>query len=283
MIPPDFFTWLTTPRRRPLVMGVLNVTPDSFSDGGRFLDPAAAVAEAERMAADGADLIDVGGESTRPGADPVSEEEQIARVAPVIAAIRHLPITISIDTTRAAVAAAALDAGAVVVNDVTAGRDDPDLLPLCAETGAPVVLMHMLGEPKSMQVAPTYVNVVGEVRDFLLDRANAAEALGVKSENILLDVGIGFGKTGAHNLALLQELETFTALPYPHLAGVSRKRFIGEITGEPVAANRQFGTAAAVAWAVARGAGIVRVHDVRAMRQVVDMTEAIRTAGLRPY
>ncbi len=282
MTPPDFLAWLTALPRRPLVMGVLNATPDSFSDGGQFSDPAAAAARAERMAADGADLIDVGGESTRPGADPVSEADQIARVAPVIAAIRHLPVTVSIDTTRAAVAAAALEAGAAVVNDVSAGRDDSELLPLCARTGAPVVLMHRLGESKSMQVSPTYRDVVGEVRDFLLDQARTAEAMGVGADRILLDVGIGFGKTRDHNLALLRELGAFTALPYPHLVGVSRKRFLGEITGEPEAANRLFGTAAAVAWSVARGAAVVRVHDVRAMRQVVDTVQAIRAAGLPP-
>ena len=279
MIPPDFLTWLTTPRRRPLVMGVLNVTPDSFSDGGRFVDPDAAAEHAQQMVADGADLIDVGGESTRPGADPVSEAEQIARVVPVISALGKLPVTISIDTTSAAVAEAALSVGAAVVNDISAGRMHyPSMYSLCARTGAPLVLMHIKGNPKTMQKMAVYNDVVDEVRRFLVRRAGQAERVGVDPSRILLDVGIGFAKTTAHNLALLRQLEIFTALPYPHLVGVSRKRFLGDLTGEPVAANRTFGTAAAVAWSVAHGASIVRVHDVHAMRQVVDVTTAIASA-----
>jgi dihydropteroate synthase len=277
--PREFSNWLSEPnqpnRRRPLVMGVLNCTPDSFSDGGRFATTAAAVAQAEAMAAAGADLIDVGGESTRPGSLPVDAAEQVARVVPVIQRIANLPVTISIDTTRAAVAEAALDAGAALVNDISAGRDDAGMLPLVARRGVPVVLMHMQGTPLTMQDAPSYRDVVAETIAFLRERCAAAQAAGVELAKILLDPGIGFGKTQAHNLELLRRQREFNQLGRPVVIGASRKGFIGRITGEPEPAKRLFGTAVSVALAVANGAAIVRVHDVGPMVQVVRMAHAI--------
>ena len=290
MTPAEFRDWLRAAERRPLVMGVLNVTPDSFSDGGRFIDPAAAVARAAQMAAEGADLIDVGGESTRPGSLPVEPAEQIRRVAPVLRAARERVrgVTFSIDTTRADVAAAALDAGAHVINDVSAGRDDPALLPLAARRGCPVVLMHMQGTPQTMQLNPTYSDVTGEVAAFLRDRLAAATGAGVDPVNVLLDPGIGFGKTVRHNLELLRRLAELATLGRPLVVGTSRKGFIGKVLGEkPVTSDgpaapaadspaRLFGTAATVAWAVANGAGVVRVHDVGPMAQVVRVVRSIK-------
>ena len=275
MQPREFSDWLTDPSRRPLVMGVLNVTPDSFSDGGQFATVDAAVAQAEAMAAAGADLIDVGGESTRPGSLPVAADEQIKRVVPVIRRIANLPVTISIDTTRAAVAEAALDAGAAMVNDISAGRDDAELLRRVARRGVPVVLMHMQGTPLTMQEAPHYRDVVAETIQFLRERVAAAQAVGVELSKILLDPGIGFGKTMEHNLELLRRQCEFLALGRPLVIGASRKGFIGRITGEAEPSRRLFGTAASVAVAVANGAAIVRVHDVGPMVQVVRMTRAI--------
>jgi dihydropteroate synthase len=256
-------------------MGVLNVTPDSFSDGGRFATVDAAVAQAQAMVAAGADMIDVGGESTRPGSVPVAADEQIKRVVPVIERIANLPVTISIDTTRAAVAQSALDAGVAVVNDISAGRDDGDLLPLVARRGVPVVLMHMQGTPATMQDAPSYRDVVAETISFLRERVAAAQAVGVELSKILLDPGIGFGKTQEHNLELLRRQREFLALGRPIVIGTSRKGFIGRITGESEPSKRLFGTAASVALAIANGAAIVRVHDVGPMVQVVRMTRAI--------
>jgi dihydropteroate synthase len=284
MTPDDFEHWLQQPRqrRRPLVMGVLNVTPDSFSDGGRFADPAAAADQALRMVSEGADLIDVGGESTRPGSQPVPEAEQVRRVVPVLRAVRAgSNIVCSIDTTRAAVAEAALDAGAAVVNDISAGLDDPLLLPLAACREAPLVLMHMQGTPATMQVQPRYANVMAEVREFLLSRAEAAKTAGIAPYRILLDPGIGFGKAQEHNLALLRELSGLTGSvgERPVLVGVSRKGFIGRITGVAEPAECRFGTAAAVAWSIANGAAMVRVHDVGPMSQVVRMIGAILGDG----
>jgi len=286
MSPGEFDAWLRDPSRATLVMGVLNVTPDSFSDGGRFIDPAAAVARAEAMAAEGADLIDVGGESTRPGSLPVDSAEQVRRVIPVLRAARaRLPgVTFSVDTTRSDVAAAALDAGAHVVNDVSAGRDDPALLPLIARRGAPVILMHMQGTPRTMQLNPTYSDVTGEVAAFLRGRLAAAADAGVDPGSVLLDPGIGFGKSVGHNLELLRRLSEFTDLGRPLVVGTSRKGFIGKVLGEkppapgkaPDPSARVFGTAATVAWAAANGAGVVRVHDVGPMSQVVRMVRSIK-------
>jgi dihydropteroate synthase len=275
VIPREFSDWLSDPNRKPLVMGVLNVTPDSFSDGGRFATTDAAVAQAEAMVAAGADVIDVGGESTRPGALPVAANEQIKRVVPVIGRIANLPVTISIDTMRAAVAEAALEAGAAIVNDISAGRDDAEILPLVARRRVPVVLMHMQGTPQTMQDAPSYRDVVAETSGFLRERVAAAQAVGIELSKILLDPGIGFGKTQAHNLELLRRQREFNQLGRPVVIGASRKGFIGRITGEPEPAKRLFGTAVSVALAVANGAAIVRVHDVGPMVQVVRMAHAI--------
>jgi dihydropteroate synthase len=257
-------------------MGVLNVTPDSFSDGGKYAAADAAIARAEEMFSQGADLIDVGGESTRPWSEPIPAHEQIARVVGVIRRLAPLPVTISIDTTQAAVAEAALDAGAGLVNDISAGRDDPALLPLVARRGCPVILMHMQGTPRTMQAAPTYSDVVAEVADFLLERLAAAAAAGVDRARTLIDPGIGFGKGLAHNLTLLRrQRELIERVGRPTVIGTSRKAFVGKITRVENPADRIFGTAATVAWAVANGAAVVRVHDIEAMRQVVAMTRAI--------
>jgi dihydropteroate synthase len=258
-------------------MGVLNVTPDSFSDGGKFSTTEAAVAHGEQIAADGGDLIDIGGESTRPGSDPVPAEEQIRRVVPVIQALRkRLDIVISIDTTLSCVAQAALEAGADIINDISAGLGDPSILRLAAVRNIPLVLMHMQGTPKTMQLSPSYENVMREVAEFLLERIAAAEREGIKRDRILIDPGIGFGKTMEHNLTLIQRMSELTTLGRPMVVGASRKGFIGKITGETRPNERLFGTAATVAWSVANGASIVRVHDVRPMAQVVRMVTAIQ-------
>ncbi|MGZ4211687.1 MAG: dihydropteroate synthase [Actinomycetota bacterium] len=264
---------------RAHVMGILNVTPDSFSDGGRYFDVEAALKQGIALADDGADLIDVGGESTRPGADPVETAEEIRRVVPVIEALADaVSVPISIDTMKAEVARAALDAGAAVVNDVSAGRFDPSLLRLVADRGAPVVLMHMLGEPRTMQQNPTYRDVVAEVAAFLHARASDARAAGIAPDRIVIDPGFGFGKTPAHNLVLLKELRRFTELGHAVLVGTSRKSFIGATLDLPIE-QRLEGTAATVALAIANGAAIVRVHDVEPMRRVASMVEAVLQAG----
>jgi dihydropteroate synthase len=231
------------------------------------------------MVAEGADLIDVGGESTRPGSQPVPAEVQINRVVPVIAALRKqgAPVTLSVDTTRSAVAEAALDAGADIINDITAGRDDPGLLPLVARRRAAVILMHMQGTPATMQDDPRYVDVTREVAEFLRQRARAAVAEGVEERRVLLDPGIGFGKTTNHNLELLRRMTDLAALGRPVVVGTSRKGFIGKVTGVTDPAERLFGTAATVACALANGAAVVRVHDVGPMSQVARMVRAIQT------
>ena len=260
---------------RPLIMGVVNVTPDSFFDGGRYLDPETAVAHAVRLVEEGADLLDVGAESTRPGADVVTEAEERRRAIPVVTAIaRAVTVPISIDTSKAAVARAALDAGAVLVNDVTALRGDPAMVDVVARTGAGVVLMHMYGTPRTMQQAPRYDDVVGEISEFFADRIRFAMAHGIVRRQIILDPGIGFGKLLEHNLALLAQLRHFLQFDCPLLVGVSQKGFLGQLVDRPVQ-ERQWGTAAAVAMAVDRGAGILRVHDVRAMKEVVQVAAAI--------
>ncbi|MDQ3441465.1 MAG: dihydropteroate synthase [Planctomycetota bacterium] len=281
MCPESFEQWLRSPNRPALVMGVLNVTPDSFSDGGRFAARDAAVAHAIEMVEAGAAMIDVGGESTRPGSQPVPENEQIRRVVPVIEEItrRGVDVTVSIDTTRAAVARAALDAGACLVNDISAGRDDAGMFPLVAARGTPIVLMHMRGTPATMQDNPTYDDVTRETIEFLRERIAVAEQAGVAPHRVLVDPGIGFGKTMDHNLELLRRQSELGALGRPVVIGASRKGFIGRITNEPEPSRRLFGTAACVAWSVANGAAIVRVHDVGAMNQAVRMTEAIRSGA----
>jgi dihydropteroate synthase len=260
---------------RVQVMGILNVTPDSFSDGGLFAATGAAVRHGLELAAQGADIVDVGGESTRPGAEEVDAADEAARVVPVIRALaRECGVPISVDTTKASVAEAALEAGAVIVNDVSALRSDPAMTALVAGSGAGVVLMHMLGTPRTMQADPRYGDVVEEVAGALLGWAAAAEAAGIGRERIVVDPGIGFGKTVAHNLSLLRRLDRLVDAGYPVLVGPSRKSFIGTVLGLGVE-DRLEGTAAAVAWSVAAGARIVRVHDVRPMVRVVRLVEAI--------
>jgi len=261
------------------VVGVLNVTPDSFSDGGRFLDPGAAVEHALRMASEGADLVDVGGESTRPGALPVPEEEELARVIPVLRALARsrFPVPVSIDTSRAAVARAALDAGAALVNDVRA-LADPEMARVVAESGLPVVLMHMRGTPVDMRARATYLDLVGEVRAELAAAMARAEAAGVARERIVLDPGIGFAKTAGQSVEILARLPELLSLGRPLLVGPSRKSFIGALTGAPPE-ERLPGTLAAVAAAVLAGATFIRVHDVAASRQAVQVASALRASG----
>lgn len=265
--------------QRTRVMGIVNVTPDSFSDGGRFLDPVAAIEHGLRLVDEGADILDIGGESTRPGASAVDVADEIARIVPVVAGLAaKTDVPVSIDTMKSAVARAALDAGARMLNDVSAGRADVEMLPLAAAAGVPICLMHMLGDPRTMQDEPTYGDVVSEVRAFLISRAEAAEAAGVAREDILIDPGFGFGKTAAHNLQLLAGLSAFAEGPYEVLVGTSRKSFIGMTLDLPVA-DRLEGTAATVALSAAAGASVVRVHDVAAMRRVVDMVDAVMAAA----
>jgi dihydropteroate synthase len=261
---------------RPLIMGVVNVTPDSFFDGGRFLDAEAAVAHAVQLVEEGADLLDVGAESTRPGADAVHEAEERRRAIPVVTAVaKAVTVPISIDTSKAAIARAALDAGAVLVNDITALRGDHTMVDVVSQTGAGVVLMHMHGTPRTMQQAPCYDDVVGEISDFFEERIRFAMAHGIMRRQIILDPGIGFGKLLVHNLTLLAQLSRFEQFECPLLVGVSQKAFLGKLVERPVQ-ERQWGTAAAVAMAVDRGARILRVHDVRAMKDVVQVAAAIR-------
>jgi dihydropteroate synthase len=265
------------------LMGVVNVTPDSFSDGGRYLDARAAIAHGMRLAGEGADILDVGGESTRPGADPVPAAEELRRVVPVIAGLRDAGCTarISIDTAKAEVAAAALDAGAQMVNDVTALRGDPAMAPLVAARGADVCLMHMLGEPRTMQADPHYEDVVAEVREFLSERVTAAVAAGIPAERIVIDPGIGFGKTVAHNLALLAGTGELAAIGPPVLVGTSRKSFLGRLTGRGVG-ERLAATVATNVLAFERGARIFRVHDVAAVRDALAVTAATVAAWRTP-
>jgi len=264
---------------RPAVMGVLNVTPDSFSDGGQYLDPADAVARAERLVAEGADLVDVGGESTRPGSDPVPEDEELARVLPVVETLAsRLAVPISIDTRRARVAREAASAGAGLINDVTGLQGDPGMPAAVAETGAGCVIMHMLGEPKTMQQAPRYANLMADIARHLRRGMQRAREAGVAEEAIIVDPGIGFGKRLAHNLELLARLGQLRALGVPILVGPSRKRFLGEVTGVPAPADRVPGTGATCALAVAAGALLVRVHDVAEAVQAVAVAAAVRDA-----
>jgi dihydropteroate synthase len=258
-----------------LLMGVLNVTPDSFSDGGKFLDRDRAIEQGLKMAADGAAIIDVGPESTKPGAKPVPAKEQIRRAIPVIEKlVKKTKTCISIDTTNYEVAAAALDAGASIINDITALADER-MAQLAAQKQIPVVLMHIQGTPQTMQIEPKYKDVVAEVLDFLLDRVKRAEQSGIPKERIFIDPGIGFGKTLEHNLKLLANIDKFVKTGYRVLVGPSRKNFIGKITGKKNPADRVFGTAAAVALCTAAGISIIRVHDVAEMADIVKIVNAI--------
>jgi len=259
---------------RPRLMGVVNVTPDSFSDGGLYLDPDAAVGHGDELARAGAAILDVGGESTRPGAEEVSEAEELRRVVPVITGLAGGGTDISVDTSKATVAEAALDAGAAIVNDVTALRGDGEMAALCADRGATVVLMHMLGSPRTMQENPVYGDVVDEVKAFLADRIEAAVAAGVAEQRIWLDPGIGFGKTAAHNLELLRRLGELRELGRPLVIGTSRKSFIGRVDGSD-AGERLGGTIASSVLAAAEGAEVLRVHDVAEVGQAMAVATAI--------
>ena len=267
----------------PVVVGILNITPDSFSDGGDFLDPEAAARHAVAMLDEGAGILDLGGESTRPGSDPVSQEEELQRLIPVIERIRAVrpEAVISVDTYRADTATAALEAGARLINDVTALRGDPSMASVVEQAACPVILMHMQGEPRTMQKEPHYEDVVREVRDFLAQRAEHAISAGVRPENIIVDPGIGFGKNLEHNLALLRNLNALVDLGFPVLVGASRKRFIGEISGVRVARERVFGTVATTVLAYEGGASYFRVHDVRANREALAVAEAVLRASRR--
>lgn len=262
----------------PVLFGILNVTPDSFSDGGDFFDQEAAVARAAAMLDEGAHVIDIGGESTRPGSEPVAPDEELRRIIPairdILAARPNTPI--SVDTYHAATAEAALEAGARIVNDVTALRGDERMAKLVAEAGCPVVLMHMLGEPKTMQRDPRYGDVVREVRDFLAGRAEHAVGAGVDPGNIVLDPGIGFGKTLEHNLALLDRLDAVVELEFPVLVGASRKGFLGKLTGAETASERVAATVATTVLAYERGASLFRVHDVRDNADALAVADAVR-------
>lgn len=260
----------------PAVMGILNVTPDSFSDGGRWLESSSAVARAERLVEEGADIIDVGGESTRPGSDPVTEEEELARVLPVVETLAsRIDAPISIDTRHARVAREAVAAGACLVNDVTGLQGDPGMAAAVAETGAGVVIMHMLGEPRSMQDHPHYDHLMADICRYLRRGMQIAADAGVPEDGILIDPGIGFGKTLRHNVEILARLGQFRTLGAPILVGPSRKRFIGELAGVAAPSERVFGTAAACSLAVAAGALVLRVHDVREVRQALAVATAI--------
>ncbi|MBC2837674.1 dihydropteroate synthase [Paragemmobacter straminiformis] len=259
---------------RPTIMGILNVTPDSFSDGGRYVDRAAALAQAREMAA-GAEVLDIGGESTRPGAAEVPEAEEIARTAPVIAALRALGVALSVDTRKAAVAKAALGAGAGIVNDVAALGFDAGMAGVVAAARAPVILMHSIKTPATMQDNPVYDDVLLDVYDFLAARIAQAEAAGIDRARIMVDPGIGFGKTAAHNLAVLARLSVYHDLGVPILLGVSRKRFIGTIGQEPVADRRMPGSVAVALAGVAQGAQMLRVHDVAETRQALRLWMAV--------
>ena len=260
--------------RRGAVMGILNVTPDSFSDGGSWLDVAAAVAHAEQMLAEGAEIIDIGGESTRPGATPVSEAEELRRVLPIIAALAGKAV-ISVDTMKPAVAREACAAGAAIINDV-GGLRDPVMLEVAAETGAGVVAMHMLGNPQTMQVAPVYANVVAEVDDFFCQIMARAVRSGVPAARLVFDPGIGFGKTVEHNLELLRRLPGIgVGMSRPLMLGVSRKSFIGKVLGSARMEDREWPTVALTSYGREHGARIFRVHEVKANVEALRMTEAI--------
>lgn len=263
---------------RPLIMGILNVTPDSFSDGGKFSGLNAALQQVERMLSEGADIIDIGGESTRPGSDPVAAGEQIQRVVPVIQAIRQQgsDVLISIDTTLSEVAKAALDAGADIINDVSGGKDDAAILTLAAQTGVPIILMHSQGAPKTMQDNPRYENVVQEVINALDECVNAALKAGIKKEAIVIDPGIGFGKRKQDNLDLLAHLDALVAMGYPVLLGTSRKRFMGTICDVKEPSELVTATAVTTALGVMAGVRMFRVHDVRENRQAADVAWAIK-------
>lgn len=263
--------------QRTHIMGVLNVTPDSFSDGGRYFDESSAIAHALRMTREGADVLDIGGESSRPGAEPLPLEEELKRTIPVIARIaKEISIPISIDTYKAEVAQKALDAGASIVNDISGLRFDPEMARMVARYEVPVVIMHMKGTPRDMQKNPVYDDLIQEILDYLRKGIRTAEESGIAEDRIIIDPGIGFGKTFAHNLQIIHKLHEFTLLGKPVLVGPSRKAFIGKVLGDVPPDERLEGTAAAVAISVMNGASLVRVHEVREMARVVKVADAIR-------
>jgi dihydropteroate synthase len=262
-------------------MGILNVTPDSFSDGGRFFDPSSAIHRGIQMAEDGADIIDIGGESTRPGAEPISVEEEVRRTIPVIEALaKEIRIPISIDTYKAEVAKRALDAGAGIVNDISGLRYDPRMAKVVAGYSVPVVIMHMKGSPKDMQKAPVYEALIPEILDYLREGIRMATEAGIPEDKIIVDPGIGFGKRFEHNLEIIHNLCEFVLLEKPLLVGPSRKAFIGKILGDVPSEERLEGTAAAVAISIFNGAHIIRVHDVKEMAKVVKVADAIKRIGI---
>lgn len=287
--------------RRPLVMGILNITPDSFSDAGRALDPNAALALARQLAADGADLLDLGAESTRPGSHPVPPDTQIARLRPILTLLRdhNFPLPLTIDTTSAPVAEMAIDLGAAGINDISAGLADPHMLPLIAHTGVAAILMHMQGTPATMQLNPTYTNVVEEVTTFLRARLAAATAAGIASHRLIADPGLGFGKTLEHNLALLHHLRALVTSLSPRgnggggaggggtpiLIGASRKGFLSKLAGHPptaTPADRLAATTAITTWSVTQGAAILRVHDAAPARDAINVAHALSTGRPPP-
>jgi dihydropteroate synthase len=257
------------------LMGVVNVTPDSFSDGGACFEAGPAVEHGLRLACEGADILDIGGESTRPGSLPVPLAEELRRVLPVVQALRRQTgVLLSVDTTKAAVARAALEAGADIINDISGLRFDPEMAPVIAPSGAAVILMHMQGTPRTMQESPRYADLIGEIRSFLRERIREAEAAGIARDRVVVDPGIGFGKTAEHNLTLINRLGDFQELGRPVCVGVSRKAFIGRILGLPPS-ERLEGTIAAAVLSVSRGARLLRVHDVGAVSRAVRVAEAV--------
>lgn len=261
--------------QRTLIMGVLNVTPDSFSEEGRYFEVDSAIAHAKRMVNEGADIIDIGGESSRPGALSISADEELTRVLPVVERLAsEIPVPISIDTYKANVARRALQAGAHIVNDITALSGDSDMASVVSEMHAGLVLMHMKGNPRTMQHSPAYQNVISDILRFFQERIGKAEKNGIHPDSILVDPGIGFGKTTEHNLEILRRLRDFQSLNKPILIGTSKKSFIGKILDLPVN-ERMEGTAATITWAISQGADVVRIHDVKPMRRVAQMTDAI--------
>ena len=259
------------------VMGIINITPDSFSDGGLHLDASAAIEQGISMVGDGADILDIGGESTRPGSEPVSVEEELSRTIPVIKALaRRVAVPISIDTYKAEVARQALAAGASIVNDISGLRFDPEMPKVVAQHKVPVVIMHIKGRPREMQQNPSYDALIPEIMDYFRISIRLAKKFGIAEEHMILDPGIGFGKTFDHNLEILDNLEQFTLLEKPLLVGPSRKAFLGKILGDVPATDRLEGTAAAVAVSIMKGAAIIRVHDVQEMARVAKVIDAIK-------
>jgi dihydropteroate synthase len=261
---------------RTYLMGVLNVTPDSFSDGGEFNTPAAALAQAQRLVEAGVDILDIGGQSTRPGGQEVSEAAELQRVLPVVKAVRSsLSVPISVDTTRASVAKAAVAVGADMVNDISGGTFDPDMFPVVAQLGVPIILMHIRGTPQTMQKLTDYYDLIGEIYEFLEGQIQVAVNGGILRSRLIIDPGIGFAKTAEQNIQLLRQLAAFRSLGVPILVGVSRKRFIGHILNQPDPKQRVWGTATACCAAIAAGSDILRIHDVAEMYDVCRVADAI--------